>query len=234
MEWDEIRRGMMVVAHPDDIEFGSAGTAARWVSEGKTVAYVVVTDGSRGSSDPDETPERLSEMRKAEQREAARIAGVQNVEFLDFPDGILESTLELRKAITACIRRHKPDVVIAQSPNRDLSMGIFVQHPDHLAAGEATLAAIYPSSRDRMAFPDLLNHGLEPHNVREVWISGTGTPDYFVDITTTIETKLSALKAHQSQITPERVEEFIRERAKQLGQQQGMEYAEGFRRIQIG
>src|SRR5579872_3138079 len=132
MEWDEIQRGMMVVAHPDDIEFGSAGTAARWTTEGKQVVYIIVTDGSRGSSDPNLSPEEVAEMRRQEQRAAARAAGVEDVEFLNFPDGILEPTLELRKAITACIRRHRPDVVICQSPVRDLSMSVFVQHPDHL------------------------------------------------------------------------------------------------------
>ncbi len=232
MEWDEIQRGMVVFAHADDAEFGSAGTAARWSREGKEVFYVVVTDGSKGSSDPEITAERLMATRKQEQCEAARIIGVTDVSFLGFSDGMLEPTLEVRRAITACIRRYKPDVVICQSPVRDLSMGLFVQHPDHLAAGEATLASIYPCARDRMTFPELLEQGLEPHAVREVWISGTSAPDYYVDISETIDIKVQALKAHASQVGPD-VEKFVPERARQVGEAQGMAYAEAYRRIEL-
>lgn len=233
MEWKDIQRALFVVAHPDDIEYGSAGTAAKMTREGKEVAYVIVTDGSKGSSDPDMTGERLTAIRKEEQRAAARAAGVQHVSFLDFPDGMLEPTLELRKAIAGCIRRYKPDVVVCQSPSRALSASIFVQHPDHLAAGEATLAAIYPTARDRLTFPELLEEGLDPHAVREVWIAGTGNPDYFVDISETIETKLEALTQHTSQVDPERVKKFVPERAMQMGEPQGMGYAEGYKRIEI-
>lgn len=232
MEWSEIQRAMVVFAHPDDGEFGSAGTASRLVQEGKEVFYVVTTDGSKGSADPDMTPERLIAMRKQEQCEAAHIVGVTDVSFLGFPDGMLEPTLELRRAITACIRRYKPDVVICQLPQRDLNGMMFVQHPDHLATGEATLAAIYPSARDRMTFPELLSQGLEPHAVREVWIVGTPSPDHFVDITGTIDTKTRALLAHSSQVSRE-VEKRVRERAHELGETQGLEYAESFKRIQL-
>lgn len=231
MEWDEIQSLMVVVAHPDDAEFGVAGTAARLADEGKQVNYVVVTDGSKGSADPSMTPERLAAMRKAEQREAARILGVAEVSFLDFPDGMLEPTLAVRRAIAGCIRRFRPNVVISQNPNRDLTTSIFAQHPDHLAAGEATLAAIYPTARDRMTFPELLDEGLEPHAVKEVWVSGTQAPDYFVDITSTLDRKIKALQAHASQVDPERIAEMIPERARQLGQQRGYEYAEAFHRL---
>jgi LmbE family N-acetylglucosaminyl deacetylase len=234
MEWDEIQRGMVIFAHPDDAEFGSAGTAARWSQDGKEVYYVVVTDGSKGSADPQMTPERLAETRRQEQCEAARILGVTDVEFLNFEDGVLEPTIDVRKAVTAAIRRYKPDVVICQSPERNLAAGVFVQHPDHLAAGEAAFAAIYPCARDRMTFPELLTQGLEPHAVREVWVVGTGAPDYFVDISTTVETKVKALQAHASQIAAERAAEIVPQRAKQLGEPEGMPFAEGFRRIQIG
>lgn len=234
MEWDEIQRAMVVFAHPDDAEFGSSGTCAKMTKSGKEVFYVVVTDGSKGSSDPDMTPERLIQTRQHEQCEAARVLGVKEVEFLGFEDGVLEPNLEVRKAITASIRKFKPDVVIAQSPERNLTMSVFVQHPDHLAAGEATLAAIYPCARDRMTFPDLIAQGLEPHAVREVWIVGTGSPDFYVDISETIDTKVKALQAHESQVGSREVGEFIPERARQLGEPQNMAFAEGFRRIQIG
>lgn len=232
MEWDEIQRALVVVAHPDDAEFGSAGTVARLTADGKDVTYVVATDGSKGSSDPEMTPERLTALREGEQRDAARILGVSDVCFLGFPDGMLLPTLDLRRAISGCIRRYKPDVVISQNPTRDLSLNIGVSHPDHLATGEATLAAVYPCARDRMTFPELLEQGLEPHTVREVWMSGTSMPDHFIDITSTIDTKVQALRAHASQVG-EKVGEFIPERARQLGSQHDMEYAEGFKRIQM-
>lgn len=232
MEWDELQRAMVVFAHPDDAEFGSAGTIAKLARDGKEAVYVVVTDGSKGSSEPDMTPERLIETREKEQRDAAKVLGVKEVEFLGFPDGMLEPTMEVRKAITASIRKHKPDLVIAQSPIRDLSMGVFVQHPDHLAAAEATFAAVYPCARDRMTFPELLAQGLEPHAVRELWVAGTSKPDHFIDITLTLEAKIQALLAHASQVG-DRVREMIPERAKSIGEPHGMEYAEGFHRIQI-
>jgi len=232
MEWDDIQRALVVVAHPDDAEFGSAGTVARLTADGKEVTYVITTDGSKGSSDPDMTPERLTALREGEQRDAARILGVSDVCFLDFPDGMLLPTLELRRAISGCIRRYKPDVVICQNPTRDFSLNIGAAHPDHLATAEATLAAVYPCARDRMTFPELLEQGLEPHAVREVWMNGTSVPDHFIDITSTIDTKVQALKAHASQVG-EKVGEFIPERAKQLGSQHDMEYAEGFKRIQM-
>jgi LmbE family N-acetylglucosaminyl deacetylase len=233
MEWNEIERALVVFAHPDDAEFGSAGTSARMAQEGKQVFYTVVTDGSKGSADPEMTPQKLTETRKREQCDAARIVGVADVSFLDFEDGMLEPTLDLRKAITAGIRRYKPDVVICQSPSRDLAATVFVHHPDHLAVGEATLAAVYPCARDRMTFPDLLEQGLEPHKVKEVWIQGTSNPDHFIDITNTIETKVRALKAHHSQVGERDVGDFVPERARQVGESRGMAYAEAFRRIEI-
>jgi len=231
MEWEDIGSALAIVAHPDDAEFGVAGTAARLAADGKQVYYAVVTDGSKGSSDPQMTPDRLTSVRKDEQREAARIAGVQEVAFLDFPDGMLQPTLDLRKALTACIRRFKPDVVFCQNPTRDLSIGFFAQHPDHLAVGEATLAAVYPSARDRLTFPELLARGLEPHAVREVWVSGTGFPDYFVDISSTLDTKVKALLAHISQVDPERIAKMVPERARQVGLDHDLAYAEAFKRL---
>lgn len=232
MEWDEIERAMVIFAHPDDAEFGAAGTVARLTSEGKEVVYTVTTDGSKGSADPTVTPEALIALRQREQRRAGEILGVADVCFLNFPDGMLEPTLELRKAVTAAIRRYKPDLVIAQSPIRDLTGGMYVQHPDHLATGEATFAAVYPCCRDRLTFPELLAEGLEPHIVRELWVSGTSLADHFIDISSTIETKVEALMAHASQVG-EHQREFVPERARTLGEPHGLAYAEGFKRIQL-
>jgi LmbE family N-acetylglucosaminyl deacetylase len=233
MEWDEIHRVLTVVAHPDDAEFGSAGTAAKMAREGKQVFYAIVTDGSKGSNDPEMTPQRLVDIRRSEQCEAARRTGVADVDFLNFPDGMLQPTLEVRKAIAATIRRFKPDVVISPNPTRDLRFHAFAQHPDHLACGEATLAAVYPTARDRLTFPELLAEGLEPHAVSEVWISGGPDPDFYVDITETLETKLHALAAHESQVEMDNLGDRIRERTRAVGQEAGYEYAEAFRRLRL-
>jgi LmbE family N-acetylglucosaminyl deacetylase len=232
VEWDELQRALVVIAHPDDAEFGCAGTVAKLAGDGKEVFYALVTDGSKGSSDETMTPDALIHLRQSEQKAAAAVLGVKHVEFLGFPDGMLEPSLEVRKAVSAAIRRYKPDLVICQSPIRDLTMGVFVQHPDHLAAGEATFAAVYPCARDRMTFPDLLAAGLEPHAVHELWVSGTPAPDHFIDISNTIDRKVEALLAHASQVG-DRVREMIPQRAKAIGEPHEMEYAEGFRRIQI-
>lgn len=232
MEWDEIERVMAVFAHPDDAEFGLAGTVAKMTAEGKKAFYVVTTDGSKGSSDPTVRGSDLTELRRREQCDAAEILGLEDVAFLNFPDGMLMPDLELRRAITGAIRRYKPDLVMAQSPIRDLSSSIFVQHPDHLATGEATFAAVYPCCRDRLTFPELLAEGLEPHIVRELWVSGTMQADHFVDISSTIDVKVRALMAHASQVA-ERHREMIPERARAVGAPHGLPYAEGFKRIQL-
>ena len=153
---EPFRRGMVVMAHPDDAEWGCAGTVAKWCAEGWDVVYVLCTDGSKGSSDPDMTGERLVKIREKEQREAGKVLGLQEVVFLGYPDSYLEPTLELRRDIAREIRRYKPDVVIVGSPSRDTEAGYYVGHPDHFAAGEAALCAVFPTARDRMTFPELL------------------------------------------------------------------------------
>jgi LmbE family N-acetylglucosaminyl deacetylase len=233
LEWSEIDCGLAVFAHPDDAEFGSAGTTARMTQSGKRFYYAVTTDGSKGSSDPGMTHEAIVEVRQKEQLEAARILGVKDIAFLAFEDGMLQPDLNLRRAITAVIRRFKPDVVICQSPVRYLGEGGFIQHPDHLAAGEATFAAVYPCARDRLTFPELLDQGLEPHVVKEVWVVGTQCPDHYVDISQTLDTKIRALQAHASQVGRRSVSDTMRERAHQLGEKCGFPYAEAFKRIEL-
>lgn len=232
MEWDEIGRVAVIFAHPDDGEFGSAGTVAKMTSAGKQVVYVVTTDGSKGSADPDVKSADLTATRQREQCNAGDILGLEDVCFLNFPDGMLEPNLALRKAITGAIRRYTPDLVIAQSPIRDLTASVFVQHPDHLATGEATFAAVYPCCRDRLTFPELLAEGLEPHIVRELWVAGTSQADHFIDITDSIDRKIAALMAHASQVR-ESHREMIPERAHAVGDPHGMQYAEGFKRIEL-
>ncbi|MBC7261936.1 MAG: PIG-L family deacetylase [Chloroflexi bacterium] len=222
---------MVITAHPDDAEFTVAGTVARWVKEGWPVVYVICTDGSRGSNDPGMPPERMSPIRHAEQLEAARILGVQTVVFLDYEDGTLQPTLELRRDLTRLIRRYKPDIVICSDPTRYFHRDMYVNHPDHRAAGEAALYAIFPSAVTRFIFPELLEEGLEPHKVGEIYLYGSAEPNIWIDITDTIELKVAALKAHRSQVDPEYAEIRIREWNGQVGRQYGVSYAEEFRRI---
>ena len=179
---EPFRSGMVIMAHPDDAEWGCAGTVAKWCAEGWDVVYVLCTDGSKGSSDPEMTGEKLIKIREKEQRDAGKVLGLKDVVFLGYPDSYLEPTLELRRDIAREIRRHKPDVVIVGNPSRGLESH-YVGHPDHYAAGEAALSAVFPTARDRMTFPELIEEGLEPHKVREVWIAGGGDDsDRFVDI----------------------------------------------------
>ena len=232
---EPFRRGMVIMAHPDDAEWSCSGTVARWCAEGWDVVYVLCTDGSKGSSDPEMTSEKLVKIREKEQRDAGNVLGLKDVVFLGYPDSYLEATLELRKDIAREIRRYKPDVVIVGSPGRDIERGYYVSHPDHLAAGEAALSAIFPTARDRLTFPELLDEGLEPHNVREVWVAGGGdNSDQFVDVEAYMDTAVKALKAHKSQVDQENVGEWFREGRIDTGKKVGMAYAEGFKRIPFG
>ncbi len=197
----DAQRVLCVFAHPDDAEFGAAGTIARWIAEGIEVAYLVVTRGDAGGFD--ETPrDQMPILRAAEQRAAAATLGVKQVEFLDgYFDGTLTPTIGLRRDITAAIRRHRPDRVLTSSPLRRWDRMAGPSHPDHLAVGESTTCAVYPDARNRFAFPDLeLEYGLEPWTVREIWYTGGPNPDVAVDITGTYERKLAAVRAHVSQV----------------------------------
>jgi len=222
---------MVIVAHPDDAEFTVAGTVRKWVEEGSQVIYVVCTDGSRGSNDPQMPPVRMKPVRHAEQREAARILGVQEVVFLDYEDGTLQPTLELRRDLTRVIRRYKPDIVICQDPTLYFYGNNYINHPDHRAAGEAALYAIFPSAGTRFIFPELLKEGLEPHQVREVYLYGSSDPNFWIDITGTIDVKIAALKAHRSQVAPDYAEWRLRAWNGEVGKRHGVPYAEEFKRM---
>ncbi|MCI0903708.1 MAG: PIG-L family deacetylase, partial [Chloroflexi bacterium] len=169
------------------------------------------------------------------QRAAGKVLGLQEVVFLGYPDSLLEPTLELRKDIAREIRRYKPDVVIVGSPSRDTESGYYVGHPDHYAAGEAALSAVFPTARDRLTFPELLDEGLEPHKVREVWVAGGGdNSDQFVDVEAYMDTAVKALKAHKSQVDQENAGDWFRQGRIDTGKKVGMAYAEGFKRITLG
>jgi LmbE family N-acetylglucosaminyl deacetylase len=193
-----IKRALVVVAHPDDIDFGSAGTVSTLTSKGVDVAYCLVTSGDAGGDGSTHTREERTEIREAEQRAAAAEVGVTTLTFLRWPDGQVEPTLLLRREIARVIRTHKPDLVITQSPERNWDR-IRASHPDHLAAGEATLRAVFPDARNPHAFPELLREGLEPHTVAQVWLTGW-QPTMVVDITKHFDTKHLALTRHESQV----------------------------------
>jgi len=203
-------RILVVTAHPDDVDFGAAGSVAVWTDAGVDVAYCIVTDGDAGGSDLTMPRDEMAKIRREEQLAAAGEVGVTDVTFLGFPDGRLTSGLELRKAITAVIRRFRPDRVIAQSPERNWAR-IYASHPDHLAAGEAAVCAVYPDARNPFAFPELLAEGLEPHVVPEMWIMATERADRVVDATAAYPRKLAALRSHRSQVGEgEHLDELLR------------------------
>ncbi len=194
------KRIAVVMAHPDDAEFICAGAVARWTAEGNEVTYVLLTSGDKGSDDPAVTGEHLIATRETEQRAACAILGVCDVLFLRYPDAMLVPDIALRRELVRVVRRLKPDVVVCQDPTVRFVDQSYINHPDHRAAGEATLDAVYPAARDRMTFPELLAEGLEPHKVKEVYLAGAKNPDTAIDITNHLETKLAALRAHASQL----------------------------------
>ena len=222
---------MVVVAHADDAELRCAGTVAKWSEQGIDLVYVLCTDGSRGSRDRKITPERLSKIRMKEQRAAGRVLGLKDMVFLGYQDGSLQPTLELRRDITREIRRHKPDVLICQYPMRTLTGNSYLGHPDHMAAGEAALSAVYPSARDHLIFPELLAAGFDSHYVKEVLIMDHPEPDTWIDVTQEIDTAIEALEAHESQAISRIGGARIREQRKNTGEQHSMEYAEAFKQF---
>ena len=224
---------MVVVAHPDDAEWGCAGTVAKWCTQGWEVVYVLCTDGSKGSDDPEMTSQKLVEVRAQEQRNAGKVLGLKQVVFLGYEDSMLEPTLELRTDIAREIRRYRPDVLICNSPVRRLHESGYIGHPDHYAAGEAALSAVFPTARDRLTNPELLDEGLEPHKVREVWISEHEEPNHYVDVTAHIETAVEALKQHKSQVSAEDAGVHMRHWRSSIGEKVGFQYAESFKRFKL-
>jgi LmbE family N-acetylglucosaminyl deacetylase len=195
----KVQRVLVVVAHPDDVDFGSAGTIATWTEAGLEVSYCIVTDGDAGGFDRDVPRSAIGGIRQDEQRKAAAVLGVTDVEFLGYPDGRLAVSFELRRDITRVIRRTRPDRVVVQPPHRNLR-SVYGSHPDHQAAGEAALCAVYPDARNPFAHPELLAEGLDAHTVPEVWVmSPNDRADHYVDITGTFDRKVAALRAHTSQ-----------------------------------
>ncbi len=232
---EEISKVLIVTAHPDDLDFGCSGSIALWVKKGIEVSYVICTNGDQGGEDPSVPREEMPKIRQKEQRDAGAVVGVSRITFLGYRDGWLEPTIQLRKEIVRQIRIHKPDRLVIQSPERNWDR-LFSSHPDHMAAGEAAIQAVYPDARNAFAFEDLLKEeGLEPHRVKEVWVMAAKDPNHVVDITETIDLKIKALHAHVSQTAHNpKMEEMIRswvERNAEVMQLGAGKYAEIFRVI---
>lgn len=222
-------RAMFICAHPDDIEFGSAGTAALWAKYGCEVTYVIITDGNVGSHDENLTSEQVAEIRRAEQTAAGEVAGAKCV-FLGYHDGLLQPTLELRKELVRQIRTYKPNVVVCSDPQFYYS-DTYINHPDHRAAALAAFEAVFPAAEMRLLFPELLADGYEPHKVNYVYVSHPKEPNLYIDISDTIDTKIEALKAHKSQMGDWDPTDRIRAWSAEVGKKVGFAHAESYFRI---
>lgn len=224
---------LALFAHPDDTEFVCGGALALWAAAGRQLVYAFCTDGSKGSSDPAMTPERLIRTRQAEQRAAARVLGCAEVVFLPYPDAMLEPTLDLRRDFVRLIRRYKPEIVVCFDPEV-FYLGNYIQHPDHRVSGEVALAAVFPAARDRLTFPEVLAEGLEPHNVREVWLASTKAPNRWVDIAAVLDKKIAAMQEHKSQVGDgQRAATTLRARAQEAGRERGLAAAEAYHVIDM-
>ncbi len=226
------KRAMFIFAHPDDIEFGAAGTAAKWVKGGAEVLYVVLTDGNIGSHEPGMTAEKLAEIRRQEQTAAAEVVGATCI-YMGEPDGRLQPTLELRKKLVRLIRQHKPNVVVCGDPNFYYS-DWYINHPDHRNAGQVAMEAVFPSADSPLIFPELLAEGFAPHKVNYVYVSfGRRDANTYIDITDTMDLKLKALRCHVSQLGDWDPEPMMKEWTSEAGSKVGYKYAEGYFKITL-
>jgi LmbE family N-acetylglucosaminyl deacetylase len=227
-------RFMVIAAHPDDADFGPAATAARWIDEGSAGWLVCCTSGDAGAEDPDTDPLELAALREREQRAAAEVVGYAGVTFLHMPDGALANDLILREHLVREIRTFRPDAVLATDPETLFHRDEGVNHTDHRAAGYAAVDAVYPAARNPMAFPWLARSGLAAHKVRRLYLFWSNTPTAYIDISSTVERKLDALRAHASQLKDfDDVEKWIREWSTEVGKKVGVAAAEGFHLVTI-
>jgi LmbE family N-acetylglucosaminyl deacetylase len=224
---------MVIMAHPDDIEFTCAGTVARWVKAGAEVVYVMCTSGEVGIAEPGMTKEKATAIREAEQIAAAKVVGVKNVVFLREPDGMLENTLALRKRLVREIRRYEPEVVITGDPTIVWATPTYINHPDHRAAAGAALDAVFPAAGQPNLFEELADEGLTAHKTRKVYVGVWENPDTYVNITGTMDLKIAALKKHESQMKDWDPEPMVRQWASEAGRGKEMEYAELFRVVTL-
>ncbi|MGD2013911.1 MAG: PIG-L deacetylase family protein [Desulfobacterales bacterium] len=226
-------RIMVISPHPDDVDFGCSGTIAKWRRKGVDITYVICTSGDKGADLP-MAPESIAAIREKEQVVAAEIVGVRKVRFLRLKDGELENNQEFRKLLVRVLRQYRPNVVFSMDPANHCFENVYVGHADHRAAALAVFDAIYPAARNRNFFPELLEAGLMPHAVNQIYFFGTANPNSWIDISETIETKIEALQAHKSQVGEfEDLSAWVRERFGQLGKEKGVAYAEAFRKLVI-
>ena len=225
----QTRRALVIAAHPDDAEFGCSGTAALWSRDGWEFYYLILTDGSKGSEDPDMTAARLTSVRRKEQQAAADVLGIKEVTFLNFVDGELTYNPQVMREVVRQIRRIRPYAVFSSDPNQ-IVHNSYINHPDHRAAGMISLDAVYPIARNRPSFPELLEDGLEPHSTREVYLWSADQPNFQVDVSSAIDLKLEALIQHKSQFVgmEEKVESWRERWVEDSGG-----YFERFRRIEL-
>lgn len=227
-------RVLVIAAHPDDPEFPAGGIIAHWACQGARVTYVIVTDGSKGTSEPGLTSAQLVQMREAEQRAAAAALGVQEVIFLGYEDGRVINNTDLKRDLVRQIRLHRPDVLITHDPTARILNNQRINHPDHRAVGDAALDAVFPLARDRLNFPEHEAEGLEPYKVLDIFLTSTNEPNLTVDITATIDKKIAALLEHKSQFAePEKLAERVREIAARNAAGASFHYGEIFRRVQL-
>tara|TARA_B100001123_G_scaffold447486_1_gene605157 strand:+ start:12456 stop:13187 length:732 start_codon:yes stop_codon:yes gene_type:complete len=225
--WLVYKKAMVVVAHPDDAEFGFGGTLAKIAKEGMEIAFVLCTSGDKGSNDLDMTSERLVPIREQEQRDAAAAIGCTDVTFLRYGDGELEASREVIGKITREIRRFRPDIIFCQDPYQRVRHN----HRDHRNAGQATFDAVYPVARDHLHFPEQVKDGLQPHKVAEIYTGFTDTPDVVIDISDVMDIRIDALKSHRSQISDlDGIRSRMLGRTSELAKEHGYAYAEGFKR----
>jgi LmbE family N-acetylglucosaminyl deacetylase len=224
---------LSIQAHPDDQEFSIAGTLALWANAGAEIISIIVTSGDSGDNNPEHGEEYkpiLAALRQVEQRAANAILGVKETIFLGYPDGALQATIELRRELARLIRKYKPDAVLTGDPTVRFFGNDYMNHPDHRVAADVACDAVFPSACTRLIFPELLKEGYLPHNVKRVYLHGSPTPDTWVDISTTIEKKVQALKEHKSQIGVEwDVDAEMRRWAAETGKEHGLAYAESYR-----
>jgi len=223
------KSAMAVMAHPDDTEFTVAGTVAKWAQAGCKVVYVLCTSGNAGTQEPGMTPGKIAAIREEEQRAACRVLGVKEVVFLRYDDGVLQPTLELRRELVRQIRRFKPEAVITGDPTNLFFGEDYINHPDHRAAGQAAIDAVFPAASMPLLWPE----DGEPHRVRWVYVSSSSKPNVWVDISSTLELKIEALRQHASQMGDWNPADMIRQWAAETGQEKGLAYAEAFRRMTL-
>lgn len=234
----EITKVLVVTAHPDDVDFGAAGSIALFTDRGVEVTYLIVTDGDAGGNERTLDNTGMAALRREEQTAAAKAVGVTDVRFLGYSDGVVVPSLELRRDISRAIRQVRPDLVITHTPERNYQF-IAPSHPDHRAVGGSTLDAVYPDARNPYAFQELIRQeNLEAWTVREVWLTGGSTPNHFVDITSTVERKIAALQSHVSQVAHmDDFEGFVRTRFADLAKRAGLpdgSAAEAFQTLTTG